>query len=311
MCHPDYGLGEARCRSRRLCYPDFISQPAAKFTGLFDFEISGLYNSRLHVTETDFFDAQAKRLPKYGEPMVLPTPASSEDICVLADGSTKPHCKTIEGQFLPLYPARPPPTTDKKHPERVDFTFRLSAGSQPSLTEPKVPEFYLNEKPWQLFHGAMTPILFHILDSPEMLDKPIISQLPIGSVVDLIIENQINDTIPLYKHGDPAWLLGSSSEQHFPGEIVEDAAHSFQAIHGPLNLHNPSIAIVHDLPPLGWSVLRFQVTSKAANRLHSAKLRYFLVIKLPVYARFSYADTFYTAWYDGHYFGGYHGRRPD
>ncbi|RMJ09294.1 hypothetical protein CDV36_011071 [Fusarium kuroshium] len=219
----------------------------------------------------------AKRLPRYGEPMMLPTPASPKDVCLLADASTKSHCKTIDGQFIAPYPPKPPPTSDQKYPERADFTFRLSAGSQPSLTEPKVPEFYLNEKPWQLFHGSMTPLLFHRLDPNESLDKPIISQLPVGSVVDLIIENQINDTIPLYKHGNPAWLLGSSSRQSFPGESVEDAVSSPGSPHTSLNLHNPALVTVHDLPPLGWSVLRFEVTSQAASMLHSAKLRYFLL----------------------------------
>ncbi|RSL49529.1 hypothetical protein CEP54_012376 [Fusarium duplospermum] len=220
---------------------------------------------------------RAKRLPRYGEPMTLPTPASPKDVCLLADASTEPHCKTIDGQSIAPYPPKPPPASDHKHPEHVDFTFRLSAGSQPSLTEPKVPEFYLNEKPWQLFHGSMTPLLFHRLDSNEKLDKPIISQLPIGSVVDLIIENQINDTIPLYKHGDPAWLLGSSSGQSFPGRSVKDAVSSPSSPQTSLNLHNPALVTVHDLPPLGWSVLRFQVTSQAASMLHSAKLRYFLL----------------------------------
>lgn len=209
--------------------------------------------------------------------MVLPAPPSPKDICILADASTKPHCKMTDGQFIAPYPSRPPPTSNKGHPERADFTFRLSAGSQPSLTETKVPEFYLNEKPWQLFHGSMTPLLFHRLGSNETLDKPIISKLPVGSVVDLIIENKINDTIPLYKHGNPAWLLGSSSGQPFPRESVEDAIFATDSSHRSLNLHNPALVTVHDLPPHGWSVLRFQVTSKAANMLHSAKLRYFLV----------------------------------
>lgn len=211
---------------------------------------------------------------------MFPAPASPKDVCLLADTSTKPHCKTTDGQFVPPFPSKPPPASDKKHPERADFTFRLSAGSQPSLTEPKVPEFNLNEKPWQLFHGSMTPLLFHRLGRDEELDKPIISGMPVGSVVDLIIENQINDTIRLYKHGDPAWLLGSSSGQPFREESVEDAIIAAGNSHTSLNLHNPALVTVHDLPPLGWSVLRFQVTSKAANMLHSAKLRNFLVCSI-------------------------------
>ncbi|RSL99250.1 hypothetical protein CDV31_012259 [Fusarium ambrosium] len=218
---------------------------AARITVLVKLDAEpGDYAMRISST-SQLQTSRAKRLPRYGEPMMLPTPASPKDVCLLADASTKSHCKTIDGQFIAPYPPKPPPTSDQKYPERADFTFRLSAGSQPSLTEPKVPEFYLNEKPWQLFHGSMTPLLFHRLDPNESLDKPIISQLPVGSVVDLIIENQINDTIPLYKHGNPAWLL--------------------------------ALVTVHDLPPLGWSVLRFEVTSQAASMLHSAKLRYFLL----------------------------------
>lgn len=228
----------------------------------------------------DSINIKAKRLPRYGEPMVLPVPSSPKDVCLLADASTKPHCKTTDGQFVPPFPSKPPPVSDEKHPERADFTLRLSAGSQPSLTEPKVPEFYLNEKPWQLFHGSMTPLLFHRFEPNETLDKPIIGGLPLGSVVDLIIENQVNDTIPLYKHGDPAWLLGSSSGQPFPEKSVEDAIIAAGNSQRSLSLHNPALVTVHDLPPLGWSVLRFHVTSKAANMLHSAKLRYFLVCSI-------------------------------
>ncbi|KAM5364345.1 hypothetical protein ACJZ2D_011542 [Fusarium nematophilum] len=215
----------------------------------------------------------AKRLPRYGEPMVLPEPASPSDVCVLPDGSTKPSCTTLEGQFIPPYPAQPPVSASKHHPGRADFTFRLSAGTRPSDTEPHVPEFFLNEKPWQLFRASMIPLLF--MSTNETLEKPIISQLPIGSVVDLIMENQINDTIPLYKHGDPAWLLGSGSREMFPQNTVEDDLRSSGGFCGPLNLDDPSLVTVHDLPPLGWSVLRFQVTSKAATILHSTKLRYF------------------------------------
>ncbi|RKK98266.1 hypothetical protein BFJ68_g13674 [Fusarium oxysporum] len=211
----------------------------------------------------------AKRLPQYGEPMALPSVAPGL-VCVLPDGGTQPNCSTAEGQLLPPYPPQPPPSAGKQHLGKVDFTFRLSAGSQRSKTEKYVPEYFLNEKPWQLYHGSMLPLLFHAPN--ETLVKPIIGNLPLGSVVDLIIENQINETIPLYKHGDPSWFLGSRGQQRFPGNTVQDAIDSDSK---SLNLQDPALIIVHDLPALGWSVLRFKVTSQQATIIHAAKLRYF------------------------------------
>ncbi|KAI1070289.1 hypothetical protein LB507_010320 [Fusarium sp. FIESC RH6] len=207
---------------------------------------------------------RSKRPPQYGEAMTLP-PTAPENVCLLPDGNTRSSCITTDGQFAPPYPANPPPSPSKKHPARADFTFRLAADSQPSKTE-LVPEYFLNGKPWQLFHGSMLPLLFHAAN--ESFDKPVISNLPLGSVVDLIIENRFNETISFYKHGDPCWLLGSNSNERFPGSSVEDAKKH-------LNLRDPALVIVHDLPALGWSVLRFKVTSQTATMLHAAKLRYF------------------------------------
>ncbi|KAF5554136.1 multicopper oxidase [Fusarium mexicanum] len=219
----------------------------------------------------------AKRLSQYGEPMALPL-VPKEDVHVRPDGSIKPDCITTEGQLLPPYPPQPPPSVGKHHPGKADLTFRLAAGSQPSKTEKYVPEYFLNEKPWQLFHGSMLPVLFQAPN--QTLDKPIIGNLPLGSVVDLIIENQINETISLYKHGDPSWFLGSREQQKFPGTTVEDAIDSGSK---SLNLHDPALVIVHDLPALGWSVLRFKVTSQQATILHAAKLRYFaLGMSVPI-----------------------------
>lgn len=198
--------------------------------------------------------------------MTLPSNAP-KDICLLPDGNTHSSCTIVDGQFAPPYPANPPPSPSKNYPARADFTFQLAADSQPSKTE-RIPEYFLNSKPWQLYHGSMMPLLFHAAN--ETLDKPVISNLPLGSVVDLILENRFNETISFYKHGEPSWLLGSSAHEAFPGSIVEDAEKY-------LNLRDPALVIVHDLPALGWSVLRFKVTSQTATMLHAAKLRYFAV----------------------------------
>lgn len=211
--------------------------------------------------------------------MELPQPESQDDVCVLPDSSTKKHCKTTSGLFLPPYPALPPPKAKKSRPASADFTFHLAAGSQPSLTEPHVPEYFLNEKPWQLFRSSLTPLLVHEFNSSSeaSLGKPVIDGIPMGSVVDLIIENQLNDTIPLYKHADPAWLLGVSSNAKFPYTSIEEAIAADKDIASALNLENPGLVTIHDLPPLGWSALRFKVTTKAATMIHAVKLRYFAV----------------------------------
>ncbi|KAI6774479.1 hypothetical protein HG531_001328 [Fusarium graminearum] len=214
---------------------------------------------------------RAKRPPQYGEPMTLP-PTKPEAICLFPDGNTHPDCSTTDAQFVPPYPENPPLSVTKHRPAQADLTFRLTADSQSSKTE-RVPEYFLNGKPLQLFHGSMLPLLFHAAN--ETLEKPVISNLPLGSVVDLIIENRINETISFYKHGEPSWLLGSGANERFPGETVEDVMQRPGVSEKVLNLHNPGLVIVHDLPALGWSVLRFKVTSQTATMLHAAKLRYF------------------------------------
>ncbi|KAI6260084.1 hypothetical protein MCOR27_002778 [Pyricularia oryzae] len=232
------------------------------------------------------------RRPVYGQPMKLPQPASPDAMCVLADGTARPACGTAGGHALAPFPASPPPSSPRGPSLRrapavaaADVTVRLSAGQRPSLTEEHVPEYFLNEQPWQLFRSAMTPLLFQdqnedaaLPGGASRLGKPVVAGIPLGSVVDLIIENQLNDSIPLYKHGVPAWLLGLGSGGGFPYASVEEAAAAAAAGGSGdvvLNLENPALVTVHELPPLGWSVLRFKVTAKAATMIHAVKLRYF------------------------------------
>ncbi|PSR79596.1 Cupredoxin [Coniella lustricola] len=219
----------------------------------------------------------ASRRPIYGEPMKLPEPSSPDDICVLPDGSTRGECSIIKGQDLPPFPPAPPPRSSYLQKSSADYTFRLRAGCRQSSTEPHVTEYFLNEQPWQLFRSSLTPLLFqdlHNSSSGNPVGKPVIDGIPIGSVVDLVIENDLNDTIPLYKHGDPAWLIGTEEHARFPYKDVEEGF-SQTYVNNVLNLRDPALVTVHDLPPLGWAVLRFKVTDKAATMIHAVKLRYF------------------------------------
>ncbi|KAI9170590.1 Multicopper oxidase [Paramyrothecium foliicola] len=217
--------------------------------------------------------------PVYGEPMKLPQPVSPEKVCVLPDSSVKNDCRVTEGQYLSPYPSSPPPHFSRSVKDSPrHHIFNLEAGSQPSLTEPHITEYFLNEQPWQLYRSALTPLLFQTpndTSSSDPLGKPVIEGIPLGSVVDLIIQNTLNDTIPLYKHGEAAWLLGTRAFSKFPYKNVEEAVANGGETAASLNLESPGLVTVHDLPPLGWSVLRFTVSAKAVTMIHAVKLRYF------------------------------------
>lgn len=212
---------------------------------------------------------------------------SEEEVCLLKDSTVRPHCKEIEANFLPPYPASPvpvPPASQsswsrKKDHAAADLTYRLTAGQQKSKTEPHAPEYFINGKPWQLFRASMTPVLFNFAQgsgsaATQEFEKPIIGGVPAGAVVDFIIHNTLNESIPLYKHGEPHWVLGSARDSEFPYDTVSEAVRDgFKH----LNLENPGLAVVHDLPPLGWSVVRFKATSGVATMMHAVKLRMFAV----------------------------------
>ncbi|KAG6354808.1 hypothetical protein INS49_003889 [Diaporthe citri] len=232
-----------------------------------------------------------KRQPIYGQPMKLPeAKPSEEEVCLLKDSTVRSHCKEIEPNFLPPYPPSPVPaaTTSqswrKKDHAAADLTYRLTAGQQKSKTEPHAPEYFINEQPWQLFRASMTPVLFSFVQGESAaareFEKPIIGGVPAGAVVDLIIENTLNETIPLYKHGEPHWVLGAQRDSSFPYGTVSEAV---RAGFGPLNLDNAGLAIVHDLPPLGWAVVRFKAAAGAATMVHAVKLRMFaLGMSVPI-----------------------------
>ncbi|GKT41092.1 uncharacterized protein ColSpa_01273 [Colletotrichum spaethianum] len=116
----------------------------------------------------------------------------------------------------------------------------------------------------------MAPLLF--LDIVSVVEPPIVGHLPRGTTVDVIVQNAVDDTMPLYKHGDPMFLLGSKGNDTWRWEIVEDAirAHTEEP-----NLDTPALQFVHDVPPLGWAVLRWQTHVRGATMLHSNKFKYY------------------------------------
>ncbi|KAK6065947.1 hypothetical protein SCUP234_12310 [Seiridium cupressi] len=144
------------------------------------------------------------------------------------------------------YPATPPPSANGKHAKgTADFTFDLSAEARKSQTENIAPEYLLNEKPRQLFWPGMNPFLFTDLSKSD--------------------------------------TRGSRAHSNLSRQSVQDAVRDIEDGSASLNLHDPPLVPVHDLLPLGWSVLRVQVTTKVTTILLAVKHKYFVLeISVPI-----------------------------
>ncbi|GKT58326.1 multicopper oxidase [Colletotrichum tofieldiae] len=116
----------------------------------------------------------------------------------------------------------------------------------------------------------MAPLLF--IDNVSAIEPPVVGDLPWGTTVDVIVQNTVDDTMPLYKHGDPMFLLGSKVNATWEWNTVEDA---IMAGTKGLDVKTPALQFVHDVPPLGWAVLRWQIRVRGATMLHSNKFKYY------------------------------------
>lgn len=199
--------------------------------------------------------------------MTIPDPPSGLLPCLSHDSSIHSSCNTTAPTSLAPYPpSAPPPAANK--------TLHFRIGQQPSQYDRYVTEYFLNQRPWQLYHSQMVPLLFAENVSDSAVEPPIVGNLPWGTTVDVIVQNAVNDTIPLYKHGDPMFLLGSKANAEWKWDTVEDAlANGAER----LDLQTPALQLVHDVPPLGWAVLRWQVQISGATMLHSNKFKYYAV----------------------------------
>ncbi|KAK2037269.1 multicopper oxidase [Colletotrichum somersetense] len=206
----------------------------------------------------------ALRYPQHGAPMIIQNPNDGSVACVNPDGSIHASCNTTSPSNLAPHPSLPPPPSNK--------TLHFRIGHQPSRYEEHVTEYYLNQKPYQLYHAQMSPLLF--LDNLTAIEPPIVGDLPWGTTVDVIVHNSVNDTMPLYKHGDPMFLLGSKASATWEWDTVQDA---IAAGIKELDLEKPPLQLVHDVPPLGWAVLRWKVQVQGATMLHSNKFKYYAV----------------------------------
>ncbi|OBR11569.1 Multicopper oxidase [Colletotrichum higginsianum IMI 349063] len=204
----------------------------------------------------------ALRYPLHGAPMEVHNPRSGSPPCVNPNGSIDPLCNTTTPASLAPYPPSTPPSSNK--------TLHFRIAQQPSRYEEHVTECFLNQRPWQLYHAQMAPLLF--IDNVSAVEPPIVGDLPWGTTVDVIVQNTVDDTMPLYKHGDPMFLLGSKPNATWEWGTVKEAIAA--GVEG-LNLKTPALQLVHDVPPLGWAVVRWEIRVRGATMLHSNKFKYY------------------------------------
>ncbi|KAK1958708.1 multicopper oxidase [Colletotrichum sublineola] len=244
----------------------------ARYTVLVKLDREGAdYSMRLASTSTHqnlhgyaILRYPALRYPEHGAPMIIQNPQSGSPPCVNPDGSIHASCNTTAPSTLAPHPPLPPPPANRTLHFRIDH--------QPSRYEEHITEYYLNQKPYQLYHSQMSPLLF--LDNLTAIQPPIVGDLPWGTIVDVIVQNTIDDTMPLYKHGDPMFLLGSKANATWKWDTVQDA---LKAGIKDLDLKQPALQLVHDVPPLGWAVLRWKIQVQGATMIHSNKFKYYAV----------------------------------
>lgn len=124
----------------------------------------------------------------------------------------------------------------------------------------------------------MEPLLMR--GDPAEIGDPVVTDLPLGSVVDIIVTNKLNATIPLYKHNDPNFLLGSQEFAEFKWDSVEEAQEARPDL---FNLNDPPMGVVHELPALGWLAIRYEIFRPAMSMFHSGRFRYFVVSSITIH----------------------------
>ncbi|KAK8080219.1 hypothetical protein PG997_008037 [Apiospora hydei] len=204
----------------------------------------------------------ALRYPLHGAPMTIPPPRGGSVPCVYPDGTMHATCTTTSVASLRPYPPSAPPRVSNK-------TLHFEIGSVPSKYEPHITEWYLNQKPYQLYRAQMSPHLFRA--NVTDVEPPVVGDLPWGTTVDVVVQNTANDTMPLYKHGEPMYLLGARGDAKWEWDTVEDALRAGVE----LEVETSAKQLVHEVPPLGWAVFRWQIRVRGATMMHSNKFKYY------------------------------------
>lgn len=203
-----------------------------------------------------------------------PDPRPREELSVLElDGTPKPGVKLDDKATQHPFPPSAPPAAS-------DITLHFRATGAPDPYNPYITNCSLNGVPWQIFRGLREPLIMN----PKRIFKepnPIVKNLPLGSVVDIILQNDLPVSIPMYKHNDPTYLLGSRANEKFPWASIAEAQKKQPEL---FNLENPALGYLHELPAGGWMAVRWKITQPAMTMFHAFRVRYFVLgMQVPMF----------------------------
>ncbi|GME63988.1 hypothetical protein GTA08_BOTSDO05764 [Neofusicoccum parvum] len=208
-----------------------------------------------------------------GRRLGAPMPRPSQELSSMElDGSPKKGVVLQDkSQQHPYPPVRPA--------QEAGITLRFRATGAPDPYNPYITNCSLNGSPWQIFRGLREPLALHPNDTVAE-PNPIVKGLPIGSVVDIIVENDLPVAIPMYKHNNPVFLLGSG-DTAFEWDTVAAAKKARPDL---INLENPPRGYLHDLPAGGWMAVRWTITEPAMTMFHAFRVRYFVLgMQVPMF----------------------------
>ncbi|KAF9634918.1 hypothetical protein BFW01_g5813 [Lasiodiplodia theobromae] len=155
-------------------------------------------------------------------------------------------------------------------PRRADITLHMRATGAPDPINPFITNYTLNGAPWQLWRVLRSPLV--LTPSTEFKGpNPIVRNLPLGSVVDIVVQNDLDVELPMYKHNDATFHLGHG-EGPFRWENVAEAERD-----GVVNLVDPPMGFFHELPPKGWLAIRWKIEQPAMTMFHVFRAKQFVM----------------------------------
>ncbi|EME47188.1 hypothetical protein DOTSEDRAFT_59673 [Dothistroma septosporum NZE10] len=198
---------------------------------------------------------------RLGDPM--PQPSQCMSIMEL-DGSPRKGAVLEDKAALHPFPASPPP-------EKADLTLRFRATGAPDPNNHFITNCSLNGTSWQIFRGLLDPL--YLNPNNELPGPNPIVKLPVGSVIDIVVENDLPVALPMYKHNKPTFNLGSGDTEF----AWEDVASAIENQPKLFNLKDPPQGYLHELPAGGWLALRWRITEPAVTMFHVFRVRYFVL----------------------------------
>ncbi|OJD30412.1 multicopper oxidase [Diplodia corticola] len=123
----------------------------------------------------------------------------------------------------------------------------------PPISPPAKADITLNGAPWQLWRVLREPLV----PGPSTEFKgpnPVVKNLPVGSVVDIVVQNELD--------GD-----------------VEEAKRD-----GVVNMVDPPMGFFHELPPKGSLAIRWRIEQPAMTMFHVFNAKQFVMgMQVPMF----------------------------